>query len=120
IAGLAPLKLSYAHSGRRLLSPRDRRLAGEICAMPAHAITSREAHEKGATEERMRIARDMHNNLAAQLLSALHSETRERKDTLIRETISDLRDIVNNAAQGGKSIDELLADLKVEAAERLA
>src|SRR5690606_941332 len=42
------------------------------------------------------------------------------KDTLIRETISDLRDIVNNAAQGGKSISELLADLKVEAAERLA
>src|SRR5690606_27629691 len=73
-----------------------------------------------ATEERLRIARDMHDNMGAQLLSALHSDTRERKDTLIRETISDLRDIVNNAAQGGKSISELLADLKVEAAERLA
>lgn len=120
ISGLAPLKLSYAHAGRRLFSPQDRRFAGEICAMLAHAIASRNAHEKGATEERLRIARDMHDNMGAQLLSALHSETRERKDTLIRETISDLRDIVNNAAQGGKSIDELLADLKVEAAERLA
>lgn len=68
----------------------------------------------------MRIARDMHDNMGAQLLSALHSEARERKDTLIRETISDLRDIVNNAARGGKSVEELLADLKVEAAERLA
>jgi len=120
ISGLAPLKLSYAHSGRRLFSPHDRRFAAEICAMLAHAIMSRDAHEKGATEERMRIARDMHDNMGAQLLSALHSDTRERKDTLIRETISDLRDIVNNAARGGKSIEELLADLKVEALERLS
>lgn len=120
ISDLAPLKLSYAHSGRRLFSPHDRRFAAEICAMLAHAIVSRNAHEKGATEERMRIARDMHDNMGAQLLSALHSETPERKDTLIRETISDLRDIVNNAARGGKRIEELFADLKVEALERLA
>jgi signal transduction histidine kinase len=98
ISGLPPLSLSYAHSGRRLFSPHDRRFAAEICAMLAHAIASRNA----------------------QLLSALHSETSERKDTLIRETISDLRDIVNNAARGGKTIEELLADLKVEALERLA
>ncbi len=120
IPGFAPLKLSYAHSGRRLFSPHDRRFAAEICAMLTHAIASQNAHEKGATEERMRIARDMHDNMGAQLLSALHSDTPERKDTLIRETISDLRDIVNNAARGGKSIEELLADLKVEAAERLS
>ena len=120
ISGLAPLKLSYAHSGRRLFSSHDRRFAAEICAMLAHAIASRDAHEKGAAEERTRIARDMHDNMGAQLLSALHSGTSERKDMLIRETISDLRDIVNNAARGGKSIEELLADMKVEALERLA
>ena len=120
VSGLAPLTLSYAHAGRRLFSPQDRRFAGEICAMLAHAIASRDAHEKGAAEERLRIARDMHDNMGAQLLSALYSETRERKDTLIRETITDLRDIVNNAARGGKSIEELLADLKVEALERLS
>lgn len=120
LPGLAPLKLSHAHSGRRLFSPQDRRFAGELYAMLAHAIASRDAHEKGAAEERVRIARDMHDNMGAQLLSALHSERRERKDTLIRETISDLRDIVNNAARGGKTASDLLADLKVEALERLA
>lgn len=120
LPGLSPLKLSHAQSGRRLFSPQDRRFAGELYAMLAHAIASRDAHEKGASEERIRIARDMHDNMGAQLLSALHSERRERKDTLIRETISDLRDIVNNAARGGRPIGELLADLKVEALERLA
>ena len=120
LPGLVPLKLSHAHSGRRLFSPQDRRFAGELYAMLAHAIASRDAHEKGAAEERIRIARDMHDNMGAQLLSALHSERRERKDTLIRETISDLRDIVNNAARGGRAVGDLLADLKVEALERLA
>ena len=120
IVGLAPVRLSYAYRGRRLFSPRDRRFAANICAMLKHAITSRDAREKGATEERMRIARDMHDNMGAQLLSALHSEAPERKNTLIRETISDLRDIVNNAARGGKTLEEVLADLRIEALERLA
>jgi signal transduction histidine kinase len=120
IVGIPPLMLSYPYRGRRLFSPKDRRFAADICAMLTHAIASRDAREKGATEERMRIARDMHDNMGAQLLSALHSEAPERKDTLIRETISDLRDIVNNAARGGKTLDEVLADLKVETLERLA
>lgn len=120
LAGLAPLRMSYAHAGRRLFSPQDRRLAAEICTMLSHAIASRDAHERGATEERTRIARDMHDNLGAQLLSALYSPAPDRKDTLIRETISDLRDIVNNAARGGKTLEEVLADLKVEALERLS
>lgn len=120
IAGLPPLRMSYAHAGQRLFSPQDRGLAAEICTMLAHAIASRDAHERGATEERTRIARDMHDNLGAQLLSALYSPAPDRKDMLIRETISDLRDIVNNAARGGKTLEEVLADLKVEALERLS
>ncbi len=117
---LPALKLSHASMGRRLFTPRDRRFAAEICTMLRHAIHSRNAQETGATQERLRIARDMHDNMGAQLLSALHSETVEKKDTLIRQTISDLRDIVNNAARGGKTLSELLADLKNESAERLS
>ncbi|SMX27543.1 Sensor histidine kinase DesK [Pelagimonas phthalicica] len=88
--------------------------------MLAHAIASRDAQEVGASAERTRIARDMHDNLGAQLLSALHSDRLDRKDTLIRQTISDLRDIINNNAQGGKTLGDLLADMQLEARERLA
>lgn len=117
---LAPVQLRNAHGGRRLFSLRDKRFADEICAMLAHAISSRDAQEVGASAERTRIARDMHDNLGAQLLSALHSDQLDRKDTLIRQTISDLRDIINNNAQGGKTLGDLLADMQLEARERLA
>lgn len=120
LLGLSPVTLSHAHVARRLFNPKDRRLAAEIYAMLAHAIGSCNAHEKGAAEERLRIDRDMHDNIGAQLLSALYSTAPERKDTMIRKTVSDLRDIVNNAACGGKTLGELQADLRAEALERLS
>ena len=61
----------------------------------------------------------MHDNLGAQLLSALYSPAESRKNTLIREAISDLRDIVNNAATDGQKLDDLLTDLRLETLERL-
>lgn len=116
---LPPLRVSHPRAGRGLFSLSDKHFAEELSAMMKHAIASRDAYESGASEERLRIARDMHDSLGAQLLSALYSNSPERKNTLIRETISDLRDIVNNSVSGGRRIGELLADLKLETSQRL-
>lgn len=114
-----PLMLEHANGGRRLFSARDAALAGELHAMLRHALESRAASEKGAARERERIAVDIHDNIGVQLLGALHSQASERKDALIREALSDLRDIINNASRPGLSFDETLADLRVEIAEHL-
>src|SRR5690606_21424749 len=66
-----------------------------------------------------RIARDMHDNIGVQLVGALHSRQPVRKDTLIRETLSDLRDIINNASAPGARADDALADLRAEIADHL-
>ncbi len=120
VPGLPAFELRYAHAGRKLFTRSDERLVAELGAILEHAVSSRAAHEKGAALERTRIARDMHDNIGAQLLSALHSDRREKKDALIRETISDLRDIVNNASRGMRTLEEVLADLHAEVGERLA
>ena len=86
----------------------------------ARAEESRQAYDRGVAEERGRIARDMHDNIGAQLLGALHSGDRDRKDVMIRETLTDLRDIINNASKPGLDLDETLADLRMETADRLA
>lgn len=119
VGALPPLRLSHARRGRKLFAPRDIVLADELCSMLGHAIASRTAYEKGVTEERSRIARDMHDNIGAQLISALHSPAAERKDTMIRETLSDIRSIINNAAEAGRPLGETLAELRYEAADRL-
>ena len=117
--GLPAYRLDYAAGGRRLFSPRDADLAAELAAMLASALESRQAYEKGVAEERERIARDIHDNIGVQLMGALHSRGLARKDMMIRETLTDLRDIINNASHPDLSLDEMLADLRSQISEHL-
>lgn len=112
--------LAYADGGRKLFSPHDVELVGELHAMLIHALESRRAYENGVNQERSRIARDMHDNIGVQLLGALHSHETNRKNTMIRETLSDLRDIINNSSAAGVTAENALADLRAEIADHLA
>ena len=120
VRGIPGLELNHARQGRRLFGPRDLALVEELIWMLGHAVESRRAYERGVAEERARIARDMHDNIGAQLLTALHSRNIERKDAMVRESLSDLRDIVNDSAHPCIPLAETLADLRSETAERLA
>lgn len=120
VDGLPSLRLEYARGGRGLFSPRDVAQAGELTGMLRHALEGRDAYEKGVLVERARIARDMHDNVGAQLLRALHTREEGRRESLLRETLSDLRGIINDAANPNLSLEEALAELRYETAERLS
>ncbi|WP_164730663.1 sensor histidine kinase [Pelagibacterium montanilacus] len=117
--GLSGYRLGYAHGGRKLFGPRDMGLAGELNAMLTNAIESRRAYEKGVAQERARIARDIHDNIGVQLLGALHSRESERKDVMIRETLTDLRGIINNASRPELCLEDMVADLRSQISEHL-
>lgn len=119
-AMLPPLRLEHAMRGRRLFSSREHARASELCAMLSHAIASRLAHERGVAEERQRITSDMHDNIGVQLLGALHSRDPARKDELIRDTLADLREIINNSSGDRLTLPELMADLRIEIADLLS
>ena len=120
-AGPAPaLLLSHADSARRLFNRRDLATARELHALFAHSLRSRDAFEAGAKAERTRIAGDIHDNIGARLLTALHASVPDRKNSLIRETLADLRSIINDISTGGGTLAILLASLRRETAERLA
>ena len=91
VADTSAILLRYPHDGRALFSPRDLAVAEQIIALMRHAEESRGAYDRGVSEERTRIARDIHDNIGAQLLRALHSGAAERKDAMIRDTLADLR-----------------------------
>lgn len=85
----------------------------------AYLTEARSAYDRGVTAERSRIAQDIHDNIGAQLLTALHAPGGERKNELIRETIGDLRDVIRNADAESQSLEALLADLRIETADRV-
>ena len=120
VDSLPALRLEWARHGRALYSSHDQALASEMVSMLDQAAASRRAYETGVTEERARIAQDMHDNIGIQLMGALHSASAERKDALIRETLSDLRDIISNANRADLGLDELLADLRATLGEHLS
>lgn len=116
---LVPVELCYGHGGARLFTVQDLELATEMDAMLAQALESRMAYEQGVNEERARIARDIHDNIGIQLMAALHSAESTRKDMMIRGTLTDLRDIINNAADETLPVEEMLADLRAQIADQM-
>lgn len=120
VGELPALRLAWARGGRGLFALRDEQHAAEIVAMLTQASASRRAYETGVAEERARIAQDMHDNIGIQLMGALHSPMPDRKDALIRETLSDLRDIISNANRPDLPLADLLADLRASLGEHLS
>lgn len=118
-AGALSLKLMHANHGRSLFTPQDASMVIHLVQLMEHAEASRSAYDRGVSEERLRIARDIHDNIGAQLMRALHSVKPDRKDAMIRDTLADLRDVINNAQGQALPIDEILADLRAETADRL-
>lgn len=119
VDGLEPRRLRYAQKGRRLFSPADVEVAANLVQMQDLAATSRHAYERGMILERDRISRDIHDNIGAQLLSALHSPEPARKDDLLRDSLTDLRAIINDGFKAEYALGPVLVDLRTETTRRL-
>ncbi len=119
MAGFPSLVLRDRDQGRTLFSPGDAAAVTDLLALVLYLDESHAAHERGAAEERARIARDIHDNIGAQLLSALHVREGSRKDELIRDAIGEVRSVINNAAGEQELFEDVAADLRAETAERL-
>lgn len=120
VADASAIVLRYPRDGGALFTPRDLAVAEQIVALMRHAEGSRASYDRGVAEERLRIARDIHDNIGAQLLRALHSGAAERKDDMIRDTLADLRDVINNAQSTELPLGIILADMRAETADRLS
>ena len=119
VQGLVGRQLRYAAGGRRLFNSSDVEVAQTAIQMHAVVSDSRRAFETGVTVERDRISRDVHDNIGAQLLTALHSTETSRKDDLLRDTLTDLRNIINDGFRAQYALGDILADLRSETADRL-
>lgn len=119
VLGAPPLELRFRQQGQALFSRRDAELARLLVQLATYVEASRAAYDRGVAEERVRIARDIHDNIGAQLMQALHSDEPPRKNAMIRNSLADLRDIINNSGTPGLSLDALLADLRAETGSRL-
>jgi two-component system, NarL family, sensor histidine kinase DevS len=111
---LPPLRLDWAANGARLFSSVDLMRARAINRFIDESLQMHHAYLQAVNAERSRINRDMHDNIGVLLLSALHSKEGSRKDHLIRQTLTDLRQIIANPDQSNWQLPDLIADLRAE------
>lgn len=119
VAGAPPLRLRLAARGRSLFGQQERVLAERMVAMAARADAERIAHERGIDEERARVARDLHDDLAARLMDGLARDQVEGLRETIRLALAEVRSIVNGPSGIATLLADALADARVEASERL-
>jgi signal transduction histidine kinase len=119
VAGTPPLRLAYGMGGRGLFSNRSLEYTRQIAELIYQAETSREAYDRGTIEERRRVAQDLHDDVGARLLSGIYSAD-EKHRPILQAALADVRSIVGEFSGESALLEDVLADLRHEAANRLA
>ncbi len=118
IAGAPGLTLRYPFGGTGLFQPDHRALAANLLTLTERAEESRQAYMRGVGEERRRMARDLHDDVGARLLTGLHTADERTRPTL-QAALSDIRAIVSGLAGEEAELERVLAQMRHEAARRL-
>lgn len=101
-------------------SPDDIELASSLLKLTKQFITIEEAVEKGASEERQRIARDLHDDVAARMLTLIHSVKDEQAIALSRSILKSLRNSIYTLDnKSTASILDAITDVRSEIQARL-
>jgi signal transduction histidine kinase len=113
------LRLRYPFQGRGLFGPMHLKLARQLAQLMRNADVSRDAFERGAAGERRRIARDLHDDVGARLLSGLHKPDVDQTRDVLREAIADMRTIVGGLTGAALPLSKVVAELRHETDRRL-
>jgi len=120
LPGGTALELSGAEQADRLFNTNDARFASAVWGLLDHAVQFRHALEQGAHKERQRIARDLHDDVAARLLTLVHRADDVDFEKLARQALGALRDTIYTlGTQTPPPLENLLADMRYDIQQRL-
>ena len=115
---LGAQRLRYPARGQRLFSSKDATFVSALSQLMDQAENSRAAHERGARDERRRIARDMHDDVGARLLMLIHRAQSPELRELARAAMNDLRTALNVMDAHAIALVDAMADWRAEGSTR--
>ncbi len=111
-------QLRCANHGRRLFSQQDLHLADRSRELFQYVQTQQRAYQKGVEKERARVARDLHDDVGAKLLSIIYRSEDEQVSDLARETLSELRNVMQGLESEPVILEHALTQIREEAFHR--
>jgi signal transduction histidine kinase len=112
--------LRYARRGRRLFTQQDRDLCEQLLEQLRRAVAYDRAVEHGRTEERTRIAQDLHDDIGARLLTLMYKAPNAEIEEYIRHTLQDLKTLTRGLAASSHRLSHAAAEWKADIAQRLS
>ncbi|WP_372525026.1 sensor histidine kinase [Piscinibacter sp.] len=111
--------LRFAHRGRRLFTSEDARLADRIVEQLRRAVAFDKAVEQGRSEERARLAQDLHDDIGARLLTLMYKAHSPEMEEYVRHTLQDLKTLTRGLAAPSHRLSHAAAEWKADLTQRL-
>jgi len=118
LPGEDSLRLYNANKGERLFSPADKDMIDAVFLLYKHVIDFQDAQRQGATKERRRLARDLHDDVSSKVLSMIYRSDSEENAQLGRETLEELRNVINDLENAEQSLEVNIFDWQCEVRQR--
>ena len=101
-------------------SDNDVELTDSLLKLARQFISVQEAIEQGASEERQRIARDLHDDVAARMLTLIHQAKDQNSIDLARSILKSLRNAIYTLdSKSTTTILDAITDIRSELQDRL-
>jgi len=113
------LVLRFAHRGKRMFTLDDARLTDRVLEQLKRAVAFDKAVEQGRTEERVRIAQDLHDDIGARLLTLMYKAPTPEMEDYLRHTLQDLKTLTRGLAAPSHRLSHAAAEWKADITQRL-
>jgi signal transduction histidine kinase len=113
------LVMRFARRGRRIFTREDARLTDRIVEQLRRAVAYDRAVERGRTEERLRIAQDLHDDIGARLLTLMYKAPDPEIEDYLRHTLLDLKTLTRGLAASHHRLSHSIAEWKSDIQQRL-
>lgn len=117
-SGAGSLELGYAQQGQRLFDREDLQFVTQALLLFNYAQNYRQRFQQGVMEERQRVARDLHDDVGARLLSVIYRAGETEAGKLARDCLGELRDVIQGLQKEMSPLDQSFARWHAEAQKR--
>lgn len=114
------LVVKHARRGQHLFTRDDCALAQRIVEQLQRALNFDQAVEQGRSEERLRIAQDLHDDIGARLLTLMYQAPTPEIEEYIRHTIQDLKTLTRGLAAHTHCLTQAAGEWKIDISHRLS